>query len=319
MYAAKIVIGEVQRTRSLQVVQLLAEGVSQTRKPANRHPHGKVLSLNVRSAHVFGIGVSLANLGYNLHDWLWGVPPGGVVLAVIAVQLYDLPEVDIRAKVLFNGIDVKAEAISRELDTIRHAVRQIADKRACSGSAALADRERGNQLRIGIKRYENPRITDFGGIVFAHAALFLANEGPNFIGLNMLASQIAHPLVHEFKAGLAGKNQQAHDGIPMQSRNALGSADTGSFDEQLHCKQPFIFGNDHGAKQAGVIFGVGFPTLYTAEALKAVAMFPEFAALCVAIFASHCLIRICLPHHVHRIQQALVVCQEKSCKKSINL
>jgi hypothetical protein len=61
----------------------------------------------------------LANLGYNLHDWLWGVPPGSVVLAVIAVQLYDLSEVNIRPKVLFNGIDVKAEAISRELDAIR--------------------------------------------------------------------------------------------------------------------------------------------------------------------------------------------------------
>jgi len=319
MDSAKVVISEVQRTRDLQIVQFLAEGVGQARKPANCHSHGEVLPLNVRSAHVFGIGVSLANLGYNLHDWLWGVPPGSVVLAVIPVQLYDLPEVDFRAKVLFNGIDVKAEAISRELDAIRHAVRQIANKRIRSGCAALADCERGDQLRIGIKRYENPRITDFGGIVFAHAALFLANEGPNFIGLNMLASQIAHPLVHEFKAGLTGKNEQPHDGIPMQPRNPLGSADAGSFDEQLHGEQPFIFRHDHGAEQAGMIFRVGFPALCTAEALKAVAMFPEFAALCVAIFASHCLIRICLLHHVHRIQQALVVCQEKSCKKSINL
>jgi len=119
MDSAKVVISEVQRTRDLQIVQFLAEGVGQARKPANCHSHGEVLPLNVRSAHVFGIGVSLANLGYNLHDWLWGVPPGSVVLAVIPVQLYDLPEVDFRAKVLFNGIDVKAEAISRELDAIR--------------------------------------------------------------------------------------------------------------------------------------------------------------------------------------------------------
>lgn len=119
MNAAEVVISEVQRTSGLQVVQFLAECVGQARKSANRHPHGEVLPLNVRSAHVFGIRVSLANLGYNLHDWLWGVPPGSVVLAVIAVQLYDLSEVNIRPKVLFNGIDVKAEAISRELDAIR--------------------------------------------------------------------------------------------------------------------------------------------------------------------------------------------------------
>ena len=119
MHTAEVVISEMQRTRSLEVIQFLAEGVCQSRKSANRHPHSEILPLNVRSAHVFGIRVSLANLGYNLHDWLWGVPPGSVVLAVIPVQLYDLPEVDFRAKVLFNGIDVKAEAISRELDAIR--------------------------------------------------------------------------------------------------------------------------------------------------------------------------------------------------------
>jgi hypothetical protein len=54
----------VQRTRGLQVVQLFAEGISQARKPANRHSHREVLPLNVRSAHVFGIRVSLANVGY---------------------------------------------------------------------------------------------------------------------------------------------------------------------------------------------------------------------------------------------------------------
>jgi hypothetical protein len=314
MHSAEVVIGEMQRTRGLQVVQLLAEGVGQAREPADCHPHSQVLPLNMRSAHVFGIGVSLANLGYNLHDWLWGVPPGCIVLAVIAVQLYDLTEVHIRPKVLFNSIDVKPESVSRELDAIRHTVRQIANKGIRSSSAALAHCERGNQLRLGIDGYENPRIPKFGGIVFADVTLFLANEGPDFIALDVLAVQIAHPLVHQFKARLAGQNEQPHDRVTMQTRNPLRSADTGSFDEQLHGEQPLIFGHDHGAEQPLVIFRVGFSTLRTAEALKAVAMFPEFAALCVAIFASHCLVRICLLHHVNRILQALAVCQETNIK-----
>ena len=111
--AAEVAISEVQRTCGFQVVQLFAEGVCQPRESANRHSHCEVLPFYVRSAHVFGIRISLANLGYDLHDWGWGVPRSGVMLPIITVQLYDLPEVNIRSKMLFYGVDVKAEAVSR--------------------------------------------------------------------------------------------------------------------------------------------------------------------------------------------------------------
>jgi hypothetical protein len=35
------------------------------------------------------------------------------MLPIITVQLYDLPEVNICSKVLFYGVNVKAEAVSR--------------------------------------------------------------------------------------------------------------------------------------------------------------------------------------------------------------
>ena len=61
----------------------------------------------------------LANLGDNLDDWLWGVPPGGVMLPVVAIQFDDLPKVNVGSEVLFHGVNVEVEAIGRKLDAVR--------------------------------------------------------------------------------------------------------------------------------------------------------------------------------------------------------
>ena len=94
MNAAEVVIGEVQRDGCFQVRQFLAESVRQPREPANRHPHREVLPLHKASRDVLRVRIAAANLGYNLHDWGWGVPRfGGIVLAEIAEQLHKLREV----------------------------------------------------------------------------------------------------------------------------------------------------------------------------------------------------------------------------------
>jgi hypothetical protein len=69
----KIIVREVQSASRFQVRQLLRESVSQASESAHRHSHGEVLPLDVRCADVFRVGPAVSNLGYDLHDWAWGV------------------------------------------------------------------------------------------------------------------------------------------------------------------------------------------------------------------------------------------------------
>jgi hypothetical protein len=50
-----------------------------------------------------GSGLPERTLDINLHDWTWGVPPGGVMLPVIAKQLFELGEVHVQSERIRNG------------------------------------------------------------------------------------------------------------------------------------------------------------------------------------------------------------------------
>lgn len=84
MNATEVVVREVQRYGCFQVRQLFAESVRQARESADRHSHREVLALYVASRDVIGIRVASSYLGYNLHDWTWGVPRIGALLAPLA-------------------------------------------------------------------------------------------------------------------------------------------------------------------------------------------------------------------------------------------
>ena len=84
MYAAEVVVSEVQRDGGFQVRQLFAESVRQARESADRHSHGEVLALYVASRDVVRVRVASSDLGYNLQDWTWGVPRIGTLLAPLA-------------------------------------------------------------------------------------------------------------------------------------------------------------------------------------------------------------------------------------------
>jgi hypothetical protein len=80
LYQAKCRVTAALRCESL------AERIRQTGQSAHLHSRRQILALDKRCADMFVVGVALANLGYNLCDWVWGVPFISV-LAVVAVQL----------------------------------------------------------------------------------------------------------------------------------------------------------------------------------------------------------------------------------------
>jgi hypothetical protein len=67
MNAAKIVIGEVQGARKLQVVQLFRVGICQPGKAAKRHANRKVGAFHVAGADVARVGPSIPYPYYRLY------------------------------------------------------------------------------------------------------------------------------------------------------------------------------------------------------------------------------------------------------------
>ena len=186
MNTAQIVIREVQSASRFQVVQFLAKGIGQARKPSHHHSHGEVLPFNMTRTDFLFVRVSLHDLGYNLEDWTWGVLCRAVVLAIVAIQLDKLREIHITPKRLFNRIDVKPESVCGDLDAMRETLRQIVYECLRGSSRTLANCEAGNEFRNRVNGHENPSVSKFGGVFFAASFLLLVHKAPNFIGLKVL-------------------------------------------------------------------------------------------------------------------------------------
>jgi hypothetical protein len=302
VYPTEIVVGEVQSARRFQIVELLGEGIRQPRESPDRHTHREVLPLNITSRDVAHVRPTVTYFYYRLHYRCRGVAPSRVMLPVIAIKLYDLSEVGLSCEYILNPTPIKVEAIGAQLQAMifRDPAVKIVQELVGGFAVPLADRIGRNQFRVGINANEHPCIPEFSGIIVFHVALFLANECPDFVALNVLAAEILHPRVHQVYAALPGKNEQTKDRVAVQVGNALDSANAGAFDQELNRQQSLIFGDDHRSEEPLVLFRVGLATLWATETLQAITVFPELLAHDIAVLAIH----------ETTLQQANAVCQQ---------
>src|SRR5437764_15231248 len=119
MNTTEIVVGEMQSDSSFQMREFLAESVRQARKPAKLHSHGQVLPFHKTGRDVLRVRIASSDLGYDLHDFWWGVPRiGAIKLAVVAKQLGELSKVNIKPKSVRNSRGVVVQSVSRDLNAI---------------------------------------------------------------------------------------------------------------------------------------------------------------------------------------------------------
>src|SRR6185312_12092695 len=118
VYSREVVIREVQRTCSLQVVQLLREGVGQARESANRLPNGHVLPLDKTRGYVARVWPSITYLDYRFYHRRRRIATSGVVLPVIAIYLYHLGEVCLSSEYILDPLAVKGKPVCSDLETV---------------------------------------------------------------------------------------------------------------------------------------------------------------------------------------------------------
>ena len=234
MNAAEIIEREMQSDSRFQMRRFFAESVRQSRQPAKLHPHSEVLPFHKTSRDVLRIGVSLAHFGYDLHDWPWGVPRIGIVLAIIAKQFCELREVRICPKGFRYGKSVMVKCIGRELYTIRKAIVEVPQKRSSIGPRTLANPKRRNQFGLGINRNVNPLISDFRRVNVTQMATFFLHEAPQLINLQIFAGKISHSIIHQTRTVFASDNKQPHDGVAIQAREPFCAANRAALNKAVN-------------------------------------------------------------------------------------
>ena len=255
MNTAEVVKREVQGNGSFQVRQFLTVGVREPRQSAKLHPHCKVLPFHVArsglingsgalkiqglvgshpiyetssSRNVADAGISDSNLGYNLRDSWWGVPPF-IMLPKIPKQLYELRKIHVQTKDVGNRLRVEVEAVRSQLDLLCKALVQIANESHGVRDAALPDAIRCDQLGVSIKCDENPLVAYFYAIIFANVVLLFAYKGPGFIALYIAAIEIAQSYIHQSFASFAHGSEQTHDCVPIQTSETFRGTNRTAF------------------------------------------------------------------------------------------
>jgi hypothetical protein len=145
------------------------------------------------------------------------------------VGLDDLSEVNVRSKIHLDCVHVGSQGIARNLHAIPHPRRNVRNKGVSGWQIALPALERRNDFGIGVYRAKCPYIAKLKAIVWRTMTLFLADESPQFIELQLLARQVAHLPVQQRGTSPPNANAKPHNGVTMNASNALDRADAGTF------------------------------------------------------------------------------------------
>lgn len=182
----KIIVCEVERYRSLQILQLLAEGTGKPGEPSHAHPHSKVLALHKASGNVRNVRIALNWGSSRAHNMRRAISSGADRSSLIAFD--DLAVINLQAKSLFGSIHVCRQSVGRKLDPVREASSQIVQKCHRISQIALPDSIGGNQLSLRIERNPGILIANSGSVIGgAQVALLLLNKAPNLILLDLSA------------------------------------------------------------------------------------------------------------------------------------
>jgi len=217
---AEVVIHKVQRDCGLVILNLLGKAIGQPGKAAHPHPHCEILPFNKAGGNVFGIRVA--------RDFDCDTA-GAFVRAVVcltatrrAVHLHQHGIINLTAKGIFNGSQIRLVSIRRKLDTAGKTAFQIVNELIRSARVACADVPARNQLCVGVNRRPRPHIavTPLAFLFFRYVLFLGVAEAPNLIALNLGARQIAQRLTLVRGTGRAEFDKKILNRSAMHSGHA---------------------------------------------------------------------------------------------------
>lgn len=117
MNPAKVVVHVMERHRMLQIVQLFAECVGQSRKSAHRHSHRQILALDVARGNVAIIRVATDYRLASTHADC-GAVAGFRRVLWRAINLLKLRVINLASKSILNCKQISSMPVGRKLNAI---------------------------------------------------------------------------------------------------------------------------------------------------------------------------------------------------------
>ena len=183
----EIVVGEVKGDRCLEILKLLAECIGEARQTAYVKARCTVQAFDMASRGQSQIRESGDALLFRNDDFGRAVLPLWVNRIIVNVSLDNLRKVHIRTEGIFDSSDILAECIARNLNAVTHARFDIKNESIRCFRCALSAFERRDYFCFGINRAERPNVSPRQIIVGAKVPLFLADESPYLIELQIAA------------------------------------------------------------------------------------------------------------------------------------
>lgn len=152
----EVVVHVVDRQRCSVILNLFRVGISQPGKPSIVHSDGEVLALNVAGADVLRVRPSLDRFLFAADALRRAVAL--LAFGVVHVNLDEHSVVDIVAKGVLDGAQVRLRAVTGQLHAIGKASRKVFHKIAGGDRIALADHETGDQLGISVNGDPRPHV-----------------------------------------------------------------------------------------------------------------------------------------------------------------
>jgi len=207
MHAAEVEKGHVQMNRGGQMFERLAETETQSREAAKVRSHAKIGAFDMASADSFELGVS-ADAYWDGRRYLGRVVPLRAFAVRRSVDFQQLGEINIGTKRFFDGGNVVAESIGRNLESADNALAQITDEIVGTGALALGDEVGENHFRFGINRHPNVLVAPFLRSVSVKMGFLRVNESPKLVGLHKSRADVSHASIEKVPALRSHREKQ---------------------------------------------------------------------------------------------------------------
>lgn len=231
MHSTEIVVNGVKGNGMTEIINLLAKGVRQPRKPSHGHPHSEILTFNVAGRDVTRVRFSVDDSSSGPDALCWAIARfrfGGN-----SVEFNKGRIVDIRAKSTLHGFHVNAISVRSQLDTAGEPPCQILHKLKGTSGIPSSNKIGDNQFGIGINSNPSPNIPvpELAFLIGGYILLFRIAELPDFVTLNPARFNSANSVMVKLLTRCSDTFQEAEDCSLGYSSHTAGSADGISFHE----------------------------------------------------------------------------------------
>jgi hypothetical protein len=242
MDANEIVVHMKQGQHSDVIFELLAEGVSQPGEAPHIHPHVKVLPFNVGRADVFVVGRTDNVNPLGAKTLRRAVT--GRSLGIVAVDLYQLREVDILREGVGYSRQLHLVAVRGQLDSVRQTAFNVPKKLRRTPGVPPSCHPGDYELALGLNGRERPNVATDAGFHFGFRDVLLlaTDKRPDLIDLNPLRRDVADHavMVMVLGAGRANSHQQAKDSALRYAGKANRRANRTAFDQRRYHRDPLF-------------------------------------------------------------------------------